>query len=212
MPFWSLSPTAFNFITFKGDLGGIAEWMPVGFAYAVLGALFGKIYEKTGAAQTVGRFLLNKLAANKDVSQSRLVLPGLTLNLNAVSVLLTWTGVSGIVVMMATIPIAFSIARTANIPREFIPGILMNGGTIAAQAAPGAPSIGNLTASSILGTSSTAALIPGLINMAIVIILGIFYMHKVIMKSIRAGKTFEEIEKSKSSQAQLINIQISSLR
>ena len=78
----------------------------------------------------------------------------------------------------------------------------MNGGTIAAQAAPGAPSIGNLTASSILGTSSTAALIPGLINMAIVIILGIFYMHKVIMKSIRAGKTFEEIEKSKSSQAQ----------
>ena len=188
--------------TFKeAYLGGIAEWMPVGFAYAVLGALFGKIYEKTGAAQTVGRFLLNKLAANKDVSQSRLVLPGLIV-MNAVSVLLTWTGVSGIVVMMATIPIAFSIARTANIPREFIPGILMNGGTIAAQAAPGAPSIGNLTASSILGTSSTAALIPGLINMAIVIILGIFYMHKVIMKSIRAGKTFEEIEKSKSSQAQ----------
>lgn len=110
--------------TFKeAYLGGIADWMPVGFAYAVLGALFGKIYEKTGAAQTVGRFLLSKLAADRQVSQSRLVLLGLIV-MNAVSVLLTWTGVSGIVVMMATIPIAFSIARTANIPREFIPAIL----------------------------------------------------------------------------------------
>lgn len=187
--------------TFKeAYLGGIADWMPVGFAYAVLGALFGKIYEKTGAAQTVGRFLLNKLAADRQVSQSRLVLLGLIV-MNAVSVLLTWTGVSGIVVMMATIPIAFSIARTANIPREFIPAILMNGGTIAAQAAPGAPSIGNLTASSILGTPSTAALVPGLINMAIVIALGIVYMHKVIMRSIRAGKGFVEIDKAAASDS-----------
>ena len=104
---------------------GIANWMSVGFAYAVLGALFGKIYEKTGAAQTVGRYLLNKLASDQDVSQSRMVLLGLIV-MNAVSVLLTWTGVSGIVVMMATIPIAFSIARTANIPTEFIPSIFMN--------------------------------------------------------------------------------------
>lgn len=176
-------------------LGGIAGWMQVGFAYAVLGALFGKIYDKTGAAQTVGRFLLNKLANNKAVAQSRMVLLGLIV-MNAVSVLLTWTGVSGIVVMMATIPIAFSIARTANIPREFIPAILMNGGTIAAQAAPGAPSIGNLTASAILGTPSTAALVPGLINMALVIVLGIFYMHRVIMRSIRTGNGFVELNKA----------------
>ncbi|HIV33745.1 MAG TPA: hypothetical protein IAA11_00655 [Candidatus Blautia intestinigallinarum] len=186
--------------TFKESyLGGIANWMSVGFAYAVLGALFGKIYEKTGAAQTVGRYLLNKLASDQDVSQSRMVLLGLIV-MNAVSVLLTWTGVSGIVVMMATIPIAFSIARTANIPREFIPAILMNGGTIAAQAAPGAPSIGNLTASSILGTSATAALIPGLVNMAIVIVLGIIYMHKVIMRAIRAGRTFEEMDRDTVEQ------------
>ena len=123
MPFWSIITNGLPILsTFKeAYLGGIAEWMPVGFAYAVLGALFGKIYEKTGAAQTVGRFLLNKLAANKDVSQSRLVLLGLIV-MNAVSVLLTWTGVSGIVVMMATIPIAFSIARTCQYSQRIYPG------------------------------------------------------------------------------------------
>lgn len=172
-------------------LGGISGWMKVGFAFAVVGALFGKIYDVTGAAESVGRTLLGKLGNSSN--KSKMVLLGL-ITMNVMQALLTWTGISGIVVVLASFPVAVSIARTINIPRKYIPGMIMSAGATSAMAAPGSPSIGNLTASSLLGTKATASLLPGLIGAMVVMVLGIYYMHRIICKDIGRGEGFVEID------------------
>lgn len=184
--------------TFLGVyLGSIANWMTVGFAFAILGAMFGKVYERTGAAEAVGEFVLGKLTSGKDVSQNKVILMSL-IAVNLVGLLLTWTGVSGIVVVLSTIPIAFSIARAANIPRKFIPAMMMSSGASAAMAAPGSPSIGNLTASGILGTTSTAGLVPGLVSALLMVVLGIIFMYRVIVRSVEKGEIFTEIDEKRT--------------
>ena len=181
--------------TYLGTVGG---WMKTGFIFAVIGSVFGTIYDKTGAADSLGSFLLSRLAGEKGAdasdfsNQKRLIFMGV-LCVMVVELLLTWTGISGIIVVVASIPLVRSIAKTARIPRRYLPGLVMAGSS-AAMAGPGAPCIGNIMANSILGTPATAALIPGLIGSAFIFFAALFYMYFVICRGIERGIIYDEID------------------
>ena len=103
---------------------------------------------------------------------------------------MTWTGISGVIVVVASIPMVKAVAKTARIPKCYLPGLIMAGSS-AAMAGPGSPCIGNITASGILGTPSTSALIPGLIGSAFIFFAALFYMYFVICRGIDKGVPYE---------------------
>lgn len=182
--------------TYLGTVGG---WMKTGFVFAVIGSVFGTIYDKTGAADSLGKFLLEKLSGGRDVdvehdraAQKKLILTGL-LCVMVVEVLMTWTGISGIIVVMASIPLVKSIAKTARIPKRYLPGLVMFGSSVA-MAGPGSPCIGNIMANVILGTPASSALIPGLIGSVFIFAASLFYMYYVINRGIDHGIAYEEID------------------
>lgn len=92
------------------------------------------------------------------------------------------TGISGIVVLLTSIPIAKAFSRMANIPQKYLPAMMMSSGASAAMAAPGAPTIGNITAASILGTTSTAGLLPGILSFLFVFLTGNLYLYRCIVR------------------------------
>jgi H+/gluconate symporter-like permease len=176
-------------------LGGVGGWMVVGFSFALVGAIFGKVYETTGAASAIGSTLMRVFSPKSAKhDKKKTMLMGL-ITVTVLQVLLTWTGMSGIVVLLTSFPIAFSIAKSCDIPRKFIPTLVMCPGATAAMAGPGAPTIGNLTASSILGTSVNSALIPGIIGALFVIVCGNFYIYKTVCRAFDKGEHFEDLGK-----------------
>lgn len=180
--------------TYLGTVGG---WMATGFVFAVIGSVFGTIYDQSGAAASLCNFLLEKLSRTKDHeeaikdrnAQKKLVLMGVTC-IMVVELLMTWTGISGVIVVVASIPMVKAVAKTARIPKCYLPGLIMAGSS-AAMAGPGSPCIGNITASGILGTPSTSALIPGLIGSAFIFFAALFYMYFVICRGIDKGVPYE---------------------
>lgn len=188
--------------TYLGTVGG---WMKTGFVFAVIGSVFGTIYDKTGAADSLGSFLLSRLSGRKEIdvekdraAQKRLIFLGV-LCVMVVELLLTWTGISGIIVVVASIPLVKSIAKTARIPKCYLPGLVMAGSS-AAMAGPGSPCIGNIMANIILGTPATAALIPGLIGSAFIFFAALFYLYFVICRGIERGVAYEEMDTSTSAE------------
>jgi H+/gluconate symporter-like permease len=170
-------------------LEAIGRWLPTGFFYAILGSVLGKIYEDSGAAESIGRKLITIFTAGKNVSQNHRALCGL-LAVFLMQMLMTCSGISGTVVMLTSFPLAKAIARDCNIPRRLLPGIVCGGAISATMAAPGLPQIGNIMASSILGTKPIAGLFSGIIGSMLVLGFGLIYIYCEIKKAFAAGKPF----------------------
>ncbi len=168
--------------TFKNVyLGGIADWMPVGFSFAVLGACFGHVYSVSHGAGAIGRALFALWDRAGRMSHKKKVLVSL-FTMSFIQSLLTFTGISGTVVLLSSIPIAKAFSRMAHIPVRYLPAMMMSSGASAAMAAPGVPTIGNLTASEILGTSAAAGLASGIFSYLFVFIFGNLYLYHRIIK------------------------------
>jgi len=174
----------------QGFVDFTKSWFPV----FMLGAIFGKLMEYSGMAQSVAQGII-KLFGEKQA----------IIGVVMASAALAYGGISVFVVVFAVYPLAVSMFRQADIPRRLMPGTIVAGMmTFAMTALPGTPQIQNLIPTEYFHTTATAAPIMGL---AATLVMGggaIYYLKRRENKLKEAGEGFHELKKDAESKGKLI--------
>lgn len=171
-----------------GFVGFTKSWFPV----FMLGAIFGKIMEDSGAAQSVAQWLTSKFG-------KKAAIPAVV----AGCAVLTFGGISLFVVVFAMYPIALSLFREANITRKLIPGTIALGSfTFTMTAIPGTPQIQNLIPMEYYGTPATAAPLMGIVGAIVMCGGGILFLEMRKKKYNAQGDFYTE-PKDKSPEVDI---------
>ncbi|MBP1925137.1 H+/gluconate symporter-like permease [Sedimentibacter acidaminivorans] len=94
----------------------------------------------------------------------------------AITVVLTYGGISLFVVIYTLAPIAYTLFKEANLPRHLIVAATTAGSaTITMTSLPGTPALTNVIPTQFLGTTLTAAPIFGIIASIVFIVMTLFY-------------------------------------
>jgi H+/gluconate symporter-like permease len=161
--------------------GFLAQFFPI----FLLGAVFGKLMDDSGAVRSVAGFMAARLGERRVILA--VVLAG---------ALVTYGGVSLFVAFFVIVPMARSLFRAAAIPRRLIPAAIVLGtSTFTMSALPGTPSIQNAIPMPFFGTTPFAA--PGLGILASLIMLGggLWWLHRAEAAARRAGEGYgDDIE------------------
>lgn len=156
----------------------------------LLATLYGELMCSTGCANTIADTLV-RIFGKKRVVLVIIVTTGL----------LVYGGVTAMVVCFTVCPIGISLLREANISKKFLPAMIAFGqGTFALTAMPGTPQLNNIIPTEVLGTSSTAAPVLGIIATIIMFALGTAYIQVMVNRSIKKGETFDESTVKKDDQ------------
>lgn len=138
----------------------VGDFIVLYFPLFLLGAIFGKLMDDTGAALSIARGIVAKLGTQRAI-----------LSVVLACALLTYGGVSLFVVAFAVYPIAAALFREADIPKRLIPATIALGAfTFTMTALPGTPAIQNAIPMPFFGTTPFAA--PGLGIIAALIMFG----------------------------------------
>ena len=160
----------------SGFSGFIAAW----FFMFLLGALFGKFMEDSGAADSVSRWIIQRIGYKQAV-----------LAVVLACAILTYGGVSVFVVAFSVYPMAVSLFKDANLPRRFIPAAMAFGSVTFPMTSAGSPEIQNWIPIKYLGTSPFAAWEVSLVVAIFMAVLGYWWLAKMIRKAIANGEEFE---------------------
>lgn len=160
----------------QGFSGFIAAW----FFMFLLGSLFGKFMEDTGAADSVARWIVDRLGRQHAVAAVVLA-----------CAILTYGGVSVFVVAFSVYPMALSLFKDANLPRRFIPAALAFGSVTFTMTSAGSPEIQNWIPIKYLGTSPFAAWEVSLVVAIFMASFGFWWMKRMIGKAVANGERFE---------------------
>ncbi|WP_218312295.1 GntP family permease [Alteromonas antoniana] len=163
----------------SGFTGFIASW----FFMFLLGALFGKFMEDTGAADSVARWIIDKLGFKQAV-----------LAVVLACAILTYGGVSLFVVAFSVYPMALSLFKDANLPRRFIPATMAFGSVTFTMTSAGSPEIQNWIPIKYLGTSPFAAWEVSLVVAVFMACFGYWWLKRMIGKAVANGEHFEARE------------------
>ncbi|MBU8792156.1 GntP family permease [Oceanobacillus caeni] len=159
-----------------GFAGFITSW----YLMFLAGAIFGKVMEDSGAAESVSHWIVSKLGIKHAV-----------LAVVLACAVLTYGGVSLFVVAFAVYPMAISLFKEANFPRRFIPAALAFGSTTFTMTSAGSPEIQNWIPIPYLGTSPYAGWEVSLIVAVFMLIFGYWWLMKMIRKAVAKGESFE---------------------
>ena len=170
-----------NFVSayMSGFSGFIASW----FFMFLLGSMFGKFMEDTGAADSVARWVVGKLGMKHAVAAVVLA-----------CAVLTYGGVSVFVVAFSVYPMALSLFKDADLPRRFIPAALAFGSVTFTMTSAGSPEIQNWIPIQHLGTSPYAAWEVSLVVAVFMATFGFWWLKRMIGKAIANGERFEARE------------------
>ncbi len=161
------------------------------FPLFLLGALFGKLMDDSGAAQAIALGIVKKLG-NKHAILAIVIS----------CAILTYGGVSLFVVAFAMYPIAARLFIQTNIPKRLLPATIALGAfTFTMTALPGSPAIQNTIPMPTFGTNAFAA--PGLGVIAALVMLATGYawiMHEA-HKARKKGEGYGDPSADKSHQA-----------
>ncbi|WP_418921826.1 GntP family permease [Clostridium ganghwense] len=150
------------------------------FPIFLLGAVFGKIMDDSGAAKAIAHTIAKKLG--KDKAIAAVVLS---------CAILTYGGVSLFVVAFAVYPIATSLYKEADIPKRLIPGSIALGSfSFTMTALPGTPQIQNAIPMPYFGTDAYAAPVLGIIAAVLMCGGGLFWLSYRTKKAKGAGEGY----------------------
>lgn len=136
------------------------------FPLFLLGGLFGKLMEATGAARAIAQGIVARLGGERALVAVVLA-----------CAVLTYGGVSLFVVAFAVYPIASELFRAASLPKRLIPASIALGAfTFTMTALPGTPAIQNAIPMPYFGTTPFAAPGLGVIGGAIMLGLGLAWL------------------------------------
>ncbi|KGP91727.1 transporter [Pontibacillus chungwhensis BH030062] len=146
----------------EGFVGFAKDYFPI----FLFGAIFGKLMEDTGAAQSVAYKI------SSVIGKKRAIL-GMLLS----AAILTYGGVSLFVVVFAVYPLAVAMFREANVSRKLIPSTFVLGAfTFTMTAIPGTPQIQNIIPINTFETDTMAAPILGIVAGLIMAVGGYAYL------------------------------------
>jgi len=167
-------------------LPALANYVKIFFPFFLLGAIFGKVMEESGAARAIAKAIVSRLGAKRAM---------LAVVLSAA--ILTYGGVSLFVVAFAVYPFAASIFREADIPKRLIPGTIVLGmATFTMDALPGTPQIQNSIPMKFFNTDLYAAPVFGIIGTVIILTAGMFYLEWRKRSAQSAGEGYGENHKN----------------
>lgn len=156
--------------------GFLAQFFPI----FLLGAVFGKLMDDSGAVTAVAAFMAKRLGERRVILA--VVLAG---------ALVTYGGVSLFVAFFVIVPMARSLFRAAAIPRRLIPATIVLGtSTFTMSALPGTPSIQNAIPMPFFGTTPFAAPALGIIASLIMLGTGLWWLHRAEAKARGAGEGY----------------------
>ncbi|KKI88839.1 citrate transporter [Bacillus sp. SA1-12] len=162
-----------NYMT--GFSGFIASW----YLMFLLGAIFGKVMEDSGAADSVSKWIVEKIGMKRAV-----------LAIVIACAVLTYGGVSLFVVAFSVYPMAVSLFRQADLPRRFIPAALAFGSVTFTMTSAGSPEIQNWIPIEYLETSPYAGWEVSLICAVFMMIFGYWWLRRMIRKAVANGEKF----------------------
>lgn len=167
----------------QGFIGFTKSWFPT----FMISAIFGRILEVSGGAQSLTQWIVKKLGADKAILIS-MVSGGI----------LAYGGISGFVIIFTMYPVVINLFKSGNIPNRLIPATIMVGAFQFAMSAPGAPTIQNLIPMEYFGTTAMAAPILGFISVALMFVLAYIWLEYRVKKLRANGEHFTEPERKVS--------------
>ncbi|MFD2369036.1 GntP family permease [Brevibacillus sp. GCM10020057] len=157
-----------------------ANYVKSFFPIFLLGAIFGKMMELSGAASSIAHSIVKALGSNRAI-----------LSVVLACAILTYGGVSLFVVAFAVYPFAAAIFREANIPKRLIPGTIALGAfTFTMDALPGTPQIQNIIPTTYFGTDAYAAPLVGIVGAIMVFAGGMFWLERRRKQAAAAGEGY----------------------
>jgi H+/gluconate symporter-like permease len=164
-------------LTFMRGTGGfIINFFPL----FLLGGVFGKLMDDSGAALSIARAITERLGETRAVIAVVLACAALT-----------YGGVSLFVVAFAVFPVAAALFRQAEVPHRLIPpAIALGAFTFTMTALPGTPAIQNAIPMAYFGTTLFAAPVLGVLASAIILGFGLWWLHMMEMRARKAGEGY----------------------
>ncbi|MDM5333912.1 GntP family permease [Ureibacillus composti] len=188
--FPSLIGTEASFMT------GLTVFIVNFFAIFLLGAILAQYIEKSGAAQSIAQKVLSITGTEKPFA----VLIAIFL----ISAILTYGGISLFVVLFVVIPLAKPLFQQLNIAWNLIViPVFLGIGTFTMTMLPGTPSIQNVVPTKYLGTTLTAAPLIGITATIVAIVVGVWYMHYALKKSLVKKEVFKVDKEENGKEIQL---------
>lgn len=162
-----------------GFSGFVASW----FLMFLLGSIFGKVMEDSRSAESVSKWVMNRLGIKYTL-----------IAIVAACAVLTYGGVSLFIVGFTVFPIALSLFKQANLPRRFIPAALAFGSVTFTMTSAGSPEIQNWIPIPHLGTSPYAGWEVSLIVAIFMMITGYIWLKWMVDRAVKKGEQFDERE------------------
>src|SRR4029453_3191999 len=161
-------------------MGSAARFVGQFFPLFLLGALFGKLMEDSGAVASIAQFMTANLGPSR--AMLAVVLAG---------ALVTYGGVSLFVAFFVIAPMGLALFRAAGIPRRLMPAAIALGtSTFTMSALPGTPSIQNAIPMPFFGTTPFAAPGLGIIASAVMAGFGLWWLARAEASARRAGEGY----------------------
>lgn len=163
-------------------MGSAAAFLAQFFPIFLLGALFGKLMEDSGSVGAIAEIMTRRLGQRRAILA--VVLAG---------AIVTYGGVSLFVAFFVLAPMAWTLFRSADIPRRLMPAAIVLGtSTFTMSALPGTPSIQNAIPMPFFGTTAFAAPGLGVVAAAIMLGFGLWWLGRAAAAARRAGEGFGE--------------------
>jgi H+/gluconate symporter-like permease len=173
-------------------MGSAAQFVAQFFPIFLLGAVFGKLMEDSGAVSSIAAYMGEKLGSSR--AMLAVVLAG---------AIVTYGGVSLFVAFFVLVPMAQALFRAAAIPRRLMPAALALGTfTFTMSALPGTPAIQNAIPMPFFGTTPFAAPGLGVIAAAIMLGFGLWWLARAEAAARRKGEGYGEDALADGSAAQ----------
>lgn len=171
----------FSGVFMEKMVGFIKSYFPV----FLLGAIFGKVVEMSGIAESIAKTIVRLLGAKRAM-----------LTIVLLGAILTYSGVSLFVAVFAIYPFAAQMFRQADIPKRLIPGTIALGAfTFTMDALPGTPQIQNVIPIAFFKTDIYAAPTLGILGAIFVLIVGLLYLEMRRRKAEKAGEGYYGFDK-----------------
>jgi H+/gluconate symporter-like permease len=157
-----------------------ANYVRAFFPLFLLGAVFGKLMETSGAAGTIAAAIARSLGPRHSILAVVLACGALT-----------YGGVSLFVVAFAVYPFAAALFREAEIPKRLIPGAIALGAfTWTMDALPGSPQIQNMIPTQYFKTTAFAAPVAGTLAGLTVLLGGLFWLDRRRARAVALGEGY----------------------
>lgn len=177
-------------------MGSVGQFVRDYFPLFLLGAIFGKLMEDSGAAAKIAEVVVRAVGIHRTI---------LAVVLSCA--ILTYGGVSLFVVVFAVFPLSRSLFRQADIPRRFIPAAIALGSfTFTMTAMPGTVQIQNLIPMPFFKTTPFAAPGLGSIGSLIMFALGMMWLNSRAARARQAGEGFGAILPSDDMESEAAQI------